>query len=179
MVVALFFSVAEGTAQRVEGYSFEDYPVGISKSKVKHKLDLKSYPYAKYHREELIEGYREGKIDFAGFYVTILGSCGSGCLGISIVDTRDGKIYDVPSGEEKAYVYCMNDLPTYDFPDERAMYVADSRLFITTHCTEDKIAEPNRYQETKTFFVNVWDEKRKKFKLIDTVKKVREFESKY
>ena len=38
---------------------------------------------------------KQGKIDFASYYVTASWGCGTGCLSGALVDVRDGKMYEL------------------------------------------------------------------------------------
>lgn len=176
-LVMMFCSLAlQAGAQEIEGLHFERYGVQRSRSKFKHKVELRGNPFAWEFRTRITEGYHEGKIDFAGYYITVIWGCGSGCIMGAMVDTRDGKVYDLPLGEECAYTFCFNDPETYGFEDGRVMYRPDSRLFVTSHCTEAKIVESDRYREEHTLFIHVWNEGKKEFELLKKVEKIREFD---
>jgi len=177
MLCAFSLLATEVHAQSIEGFYFERYSVQRSRSKVKHKVDLQSNPTAWDYRTRITQGYHEGKIDFAGHYITPIWGCGSGCIAGAMVDTRDGKVYDLPSGEGRAYVaLCQFGEGTYGFEDERMMYRADSRLFVTSTCMDEKIAEPNKYRDNKVLYIHIWNERNKEFELVRTVEKSIEYE---
>lgn len=177
ILCAFCLLATEAQAQSIEGFHFERYGVQRSRSKFKHKVDLQSNPTAWDYRTRITQGYHEGKIDFAGHYITVIWGCGSGCIAGAMVDTRDGRVYDLPSGEDRAYVaLCRDDESTYGFEDERMMYRPDSRLFVTSTCMDEKISESNRYRDNKVLYIHIWNERNKEFELVRTVEKSIDYE---
>jgi hypothetical protein len=80
-----------------------------------------------------------------------------------MIDVRDGKIYNLPFGEDTGLMSCDS--------EEKTTYTATSSLFVTTTCHETEIENTQNHKEEKTFFINVWNEPKKKFELIKTVEK--------
>ena len=79
---------------------FEDFKAEFDNSTEKAKIDYNSNPVAKGYKTVITESYNEGKINFAGYYITAGWGCGTGCLSGVIIDTRDGKVYDLPTNGE-------------------------------------------------------------------------------
>lgn len=68
-----------------------------------------------------------------------------------IVDVRDGKIYDLPLGEQNM---CSWDL-------DKAISNPNSRLFISAICKEDENSKTAKY------IAYVWNEKKKSFETVN------------
>lgn len=62
----------------------------------KPKLDYTSI-IAKKYKTIISSDFKTSKIDFAGYYSMIVWGCGTPCQKSSIIDWRDGKIYNGPS----------------------------------------------------------------------------------
>jgi len=165
-----FFAINSiGKAQTIEGYSFEKYNIEKHTIKGKAKINFQSNPTARMFRTRITEGYKSSNIDFAGYYITIIWGCGTGCISGAMVDIRDGKVYDLPLNEETAYNGCYSNYGTDE--DDRVTYKEFSRLFITTICSEKEIENSKNNKQDKIFLINVWNEQKKKFELVKTIKK--------
>lgn len=164
IVSILFVKFSE--AQIIDGFSFEKYKVETLSTYQKAKINYLSNPTAKYFKTRITNGYNSGKIDFAGYYITITWGCGTGCIDGAMVDTRDGKVYDLPLGESTYYYGCA--LSDTESCEE---YKPNSRLFITTYCSEIEIEKSKNIEQEKIFFINIWNEKKKEFVLIDKITK--------
>lgn len=171
--LCLIFFASRTNAQQnftvLGGYSFSKYPAAVYKG-VKAKLDFNNNPSAKAFRTVIKEGYKDGKIDFAGAYVSILFGCGTGCTSGYIVDARDGKIYGLPLSEQTSGP-CWSTTGTAA-DEDRIVFKPTSRLFISSTCTEPEDAG-EKHKIMKTYHISIWDEKLKKFinkKSVDTVK---------
>ncbi len=157
------------TAQTVAGYTFEKY--GTQKQKVlqKAKINFKSNPPAIAFKTAITDKYTLGKVDFAGYYITVFWGCGAGCVSGAMVDTRDGKVYDLPVDEQTYKNFCRSDIETSK--KETIIFKPYSRLFITTICYENEIENRSKIKQDKEYLINVWNEQKKKFEAIKTVSK--------
>ena len=156
MTTKIFFSivflltVTIAKSQTVEGYKYEKYPVKTVFTGKKAAVNYNSSPTAKSFRTQIKNQYKEGKIDFAGYYVTITWGCGTGCTMGAMVDVRDGKVYDLPDCEINSDNYC-----------EGKVYKrgkTTSRMYVTSSC-----GFGDSRQEKPTYVVFLWDEGKKKF----------------
>ena len=142
-------------AQSIDGYSYEKYPVkNVFKGK-KAPINYNSNPTAKTYRTHIRTQYKEGKIDFAGYYITTWWGCGTGCTIGAMVDVRDGKVYDLPDCEMNSDNYC-------DGEDHKAGK-AKSRMYVTSMCG---YGENNHLKPSYTIFL--WNEQKKKFIQLST-----------
>lgn len=89
-------------------------------------------------------------MNFGGYYVTSIFGCGASCIMGFMVDVRDGKIYDLPLGEENS---CL-------FAEDRALYNWMSRLFIAGVCKENVDAKKVYYK------AYLWNEDKKEFEKV-------------
>lgn len=172
----LFFCVTNVMfSQTITTYQFKDYKTPNFVSSKKATLDFSSSKTAKAFKNKITESYKTAKIDFASYYITIIWGCGTGCINGVMVDVRDGKVYDLPLDSSNAYSGCFANA-TNDDKEERYEINKNSTLFITRICEELDTKKPNQKLQTKTYFVNIWNEKTKKFKLEKkvTIKKVVE-----
>jgi hypothetical protein len=170
LTLAIFSTVLNVNAQTIEGYSFEKYDAEGHHITNKATINYQSNPKAKLFRTRITEGYNLEKTDFAGSYITIIWGCGTGCIDGVMVDIRDGKVYDLPLGEERAYMGCYSNYETDE--DKRVNYNLYSRLFITVACSETDITNTNNFKQEKTFFINVWNEQERKFELINKFNRI-------
>jgi hypothetical protein len=154
-------------AQTIADYSFESYPSTRNLATQKAKINYASNPDAKYYKTRINSSYKTSKIDFASYYITTIWGCGTGCITGAMVDVRDGQIYDLPLGEDTSSKGCFSD----DKTDEGVTYTALSRLFIRGTCGETEIENTSSYKQEQKFFINVWNEPKKKFELVKTVEK--------
>ena len=169
-IIGLFLLIIKLNAQTVEGFSFEKYKVDNHSIFKKAKLNFQSNQEAKYFKTRITEGYKSGKVDFAGYYITIIWGCGTGCINGVMVDIRDGKIYDLPLGEEFYYAGCSSNNED-EQEDDSLNYFKNSRLFITTVCSENEIENTNNVKQEKSYFINIWNEQKKKFELSKKLEK--------
>ncbi|RZK22227.1 MAG: hypothetical protein EOO43_09880 [Flavobacterium sp.] len=134
-----------------DSLDFERYKVDAEKIAKHAPLDWTSYPEARDFRTRITDAYKTNEVDFAGYYVTSIFGCGAGCIMGFMVDVRDGKIYDLPLGEENSCFYA----------EDRAIGRLTSRLFIAGVCKEN--------QEDKNVFyiAYLWDEDKKEFEKIE------------
>jgi hypothetical protein len=144
-------------AQKIGNYSFDNYPVAAVYTGPKAKLNFSNNPDAANYRTRISEEYKTGTISFAGAYVPVFWGCGMGCLTGAIVDARTGKIYFLPMGEESTYNGCTNN------NEDNMHYKINSRMFVTVSCTGELSSDETREKQTRTYFVNIWDEGKKKF----------------
>lgn len=139
---------------RVDYYDsvdFQKYRVDAEKVTKHAPIDWTSYPEAKDFKTRITEAYQTKEADFAGYYVMSISGCGAGCIMGFMVDVRDGKIYDLPLGEENS---CL-------FAEDRALGNQKSRLFIAAVC-KDNPEDKNVYYKAY-----VWDENKKEFEKVE------------
>lgn len=134
-----------------DSLDFERYKVDAEKIAKHALIDWSSYPEARDFRTRITDAYKTNEVDFAGYYVTSIFGCGAGCIMGFMVDVRDGKIYDLPLGEENS---CL-------FADDRAIGRLTSRLFIASICRENMEAKKVYYK------AYLWDEDKKEFGKVD------------
>lgn len=133
------------------GFHFEKFPSANYKFTKKAKLDFSEDEGFYNFRTRIREAYAAGTPDFASYYITVIFGCGTSCIMGMMMDVRDGKIYGLPLGEETS---CL-------FADDRAVFDADSRLFIAGICRESPEAESVYYHAF------VWNEQKKIFEKVD------------
>ena len=129
-----------------ESIVFSKYEVEVVDNFTKAPLDFENNEAAWMFRTRIKDAYQSEKIDFAGYYISVLFGCGAGCISGFIIDTRDGKIYELPLGEENM---CFYDI-------DRAVCKPDSRLFISAICRETDYGE-------FFYIAYLWDEENKEF----------------
>ncbi|RZL34593.1 MAG: hypothetical protein EOO96_09280 [Pedobacter sp.] len=134
-----------------DSIDFEKYQVGPQKRLSNAPIDWSSYPAAKDFKTRITESYKDSEVSFGGHYVTSIFGCGASCIMGFMVDVRDGKIYDLPLGEENS---CL-------FAEDRAVYNWMSRLFIAGVCKEN-------LEDTKVYYkAYLWNEDKKEFEKIE------------
>ena len=133
-----------------DSIDFEKYEVGPQKRVASAPIDWDSYPDAKMFKTRISEAYKAKDVNFAGHYITSVFGCGASCLTGFMVDVRDGKIYDLPLGEENSCFYV----------EDRALYNWMSRIFIAGVCK-------NNIEDTKVYYkAFLWNEDKKEFEKI-------------
>jgi len=80
-------------------YVFEDFKCKPSISETKSKIDFSSSKTGRSFKTAISNEYESEAINFGAYYIVSTWGCGTGCISGVIVDTRDGKIYDLPSNE--------------------------------------------------------------------------------
>ena len=95
--------------------------------------------------------------------------CGTGCISGAMADKRTGRVYPLPINEETAYDFGCWSVDDSD-EDERVSFYPNSRLLITRTCEQAPIENSNTAKRHVTYYLNVWNDKTKKFNLIKTVK---------
>lgn len=134
-----------------DSLDFERYKVDAEKISKHAPIDWTSYPEAKDFKTRITDAYKTNEVDFAGYYVTSVFGCGASCIMGFMVDVRDGKIYDLPLGEENS---CL-------FAEDRALYDSTSRLFIASICKENLEAKKVYY------LAYLWNEEKKEFEKVE------------
>ncbi|PWS32582.1 hypothetical protein [Pedobacter paludis] len=133
-----------------DSVNFEKFALDAKPSTVKAPIDWSSYPEAKDFKTRITEAYTSNEVSFAGNYVLARFGCGASCIMGFMVDVRDGKIYDLPLGEENS---CS-------FAEDRAICKTNSRLFISSICKE-------KPESTKVYYLAyLWNEDKKEFNSI-------------
>lgn len=136
----------------IDSINFDKYAVDVEEVVKKAPLDFSSYPDAKFFRTRIIDAYKSNTIDFGGHYVGVIFGCGASCIMGFMVDVRDGKIYDLPLGEQNM---CFWDL-------DKAICNSYSRLFISAICKE------NEDSKTANYIAYVWNEENKLFEHVSS-----------
>jgi len=169
VLISLLFIEMASYGQMVEEFDYSKYPAKVSANTKKAALKIKSNLIAKGHEKEIIEGYQKTEINYCGHYVVILWNCGEYCVNGAMVDTRTGVIYAVPINVKTSTNKCL----TADDVFDRYLFLPNSRLLITSICGESKNKTTNKLEQSQVFFVNLWDEKLKKFVLLKKKTKSR------
>ena len=155
--------ISTSHAQTIAGYSFEKYPAKIYNGK---QAPLKLGDWNSF-RTRLKAAHKDGDINFAGNYIVTTWGCGTSCVSGAMIDKRTGKVYDIPLGETgspyEIGAECFADGAELD-DNERLAFYPNSRLFISRGCEGEKFNETTGKQLI-TYYVNIWDEKSKTFKL--------------
>jgi len=141
----------ESRASAVDSIDFKKYQTEARTPASKAAIAWQSYPEARGFRTRITEGYKNGEINFAAHYIAVTFGCGAGCILGFMVDVRDGKIYDLPLGEENSCFYM----------EDAAVMKPDSRLFIAAICKEEAESTSLNYK------AYLWDEEKKTFGAID------------
>lgn len=137
-----------------DSVDFEKYEVGPQKRMANAPIDWTSYPEAKDFKTRITEAYKDSEVNFGGYYVTSIFGCGASCIMGFMVDVRDGKIYDLPLGEENS---CL-------FAEDRALYNWMSRLFIAGVCKEN-------LEDKKVYYkAYLWNEDKKEFENVEELR---------
>lgn len=134
---------------------FDQYPSKVEKVN-KAKLILSSHPLGRQMKTRITEGYKEGKIDFGGHFVTVYWGAGTGLSLGAMVDAKTGKIYELPLNEDNAAISCGG---WYDFVSN----AVDSNLYITY--STSYYFEQNKCK--RQVFYYLWDGK--KFNLLKKI----------
>ena len=135
-----------------DSINFGKYAVEVQEFESKAPLDFGSYPESKSFKTRITEAYSDGTvIDFGGHYIVSAFGCGAGCIMGFMVDVRDGKIYDLPLGEQNSCFWSL----------DRALGKADSRLFISAICKEEENSE------TALYIAYIWNEEKKLFENVN------------
>lgn len=130
-----------------DSVNFEKFASNTELNEAKAPIDWSSYPEAKDFKTRIIEAYKTNEVGFASNYILATFGCGTSCIMGFMVDTRDGKIYDLPLGEENS---CSN-------AEDSAIYKNNSKLFISSICKE-------KLGSTKVYYIAyLWDEDKKEF----------------
>ena len=143
-----------------ESILFDNFPVKIKPIYKKAPINFRSYKEAKNFITRKKYGYENNEVNFAGYYIGTAFGCGASCIMGFMVDVRDGKIFDLPLGEENM---CSWNLDRY-------ISHSDSRLFISSVCKEEENSEEVFYK------AYVWKEEKKIFekgKVEDFIRKKR------
>jgi hypothetical protein len=147
-------------------YPFSEYKVELNetdkKAEINFEKDKQELPEI---RNNFIEQYKNGKINFAGNYILTTQTCGSGCKTGAIVDVRNGKLYGLPQLEDQE----GNSYDSTQDADEYNNILTDkeSKLLITfdTYGREENVATKT-ISKTRIYRYWEWNEENKKFKLL-------------
>lgn len=134
-----------------DSIDFQKYEVGPQKRMENAPIDWESLSGASEFKTRITEAYATNDVNFAGHYILSVFGCGASCIMGFMVDVRDGKIYDLPLGEENS---CL-------FAEDRALCKPTSKLFIAGVCKENQ-------DSTKVYYkAYLWDEDKKEFQKIE------------
>ena len=166
IIFSVFILLAHSTtfSQTIREYQFSTYKTPRYTIAKKSPINFMSNTTAKKFKTKISEGYKTGKIDFASYYITVIWGCGTGCINGAMVDVRDGKVYNLPLNSGNAYSGCFTNISNDD-KEDRYEINKNSLLFITSVCEETGTKNPNQKLQSKNYFINIWNEKTKKFKL--------------
>lgn len=162
-LLSIFVLTNYSFAQKVAGYSFDQYPISEIYKGQKAKVNLKSSNTAKSYRTEIMNQYSKSKIDFAGKYSFVFWGAGTGLTVGAMVDNKTGNVYSLPLTEENSTRgFCGYEVSEED----NKLYKKNSNLFVTFtwSCEENKTTKANVV--TRYYSIFVWDEAKKKFSLL-------------
>jgi len=130
-----------------DSINFEIFALDVEPSSARAPIDWSSYPKAQDFKTRITEAYKANEVSFAGNYVLATFGCGASCIMGFMVDVRDGKIYDLPLGEENS---CL-------FAEDSVICKTNSLLFISSICKE-------KLESTKVYYLAyLWNENKKEF----------------
>lgn len=168
-ILTLLLISVKSYSQKLEDYTFEKYKSPKFSTAKNAKINYGSNPTASGYRTNVSYGYTKSTPDFASYYVTRTWGCGGGCITGVMIDVRDGKIYDLPIDEETSLNNCYSQDRD---KDDRYKFQENSRLLITSVCSEIPVVGTDKYKDEKEYFMFVWDETKKKFNLVKKIKKI-------
>lgn len=164
-LIFICFNISCLHANTIAGYDFQSYPAKLYQGK-KAPLQLGDWQN---FRTRLKRAHDDGTINFAGNYIITTWGCGTGCLDGAMIDKRTGIVYDIPIGEGTPYDFGCTYESSNELENAWVVFYPNSRLFVSRNCHNEAIENSNENLETITYFINVWDEKSKQFKLIKQV----------
>lgn len=140
-------------AQDIAGYRFSDYPATLQNNSKGKSPDYAGNPAMKKNQANIRKRYT-GAPNFAGTYQVLTWGCGTGCLTGVLVDTRNGKIYELP---ELAANNCGR--ASEHAKDDRLIIRKTSRLLLSAGCAMREGDQP----AAEIHKAYAWDEKSKTF----------------
>ncbi len=108
---------------------FENYPTKTTEIKLTQKLNIGT-PFARRFKTMLSQELKRGP-DFAGKYRIVRIGCGSGCVGLAVLDCEVGTAYDAKMTVEQSNKELFN-------LGERIEYRKDSRLLVLRGCINEE-----------------------------------------
>jgi hypothetical protein len=139
---------SDSVVMDTDSIDFAKYQSEQPSSLAKAPLNWSSYPSATEFKTTITSAYEENdSAHFAGYYILATYGCGLSCIGGYMIDMRDGKIYDLPLGEENS---CSN-------AEDRAVCYSSSKLFISAICKSS--AKKNQPE----YIAYLWNEENKNF----------------
>lgn len=133
----------------------------------KAKIDFKSNDGSSYFKTRLTDGYYSGEVNFANYYIAITWGCGTSCIDGKMIDVRDGKIYDLPLGEDVTF-------SMYDSDQEKISFTANSNIITVISGREiirDEITDDVLSYDQWNYNIAL-DENRKEFITTTKIKKI-------
>jgi hypothetical protein len=86
----------EPKASTDSGLRFEDFPAKIFQKKPIRNIQLRPEDdWVRENKASIFDDMRRGA-DFAGHYSMIMVGCGTACLGVRMVDLRNGQVFQFP-----------------------------------------------------------------------------------
>ncbi|SHF52997.1 Lipocalin-like [Mariniphaga anaerophila] len=126
--------------------SFEYFPAEKADT-AKQEVDLESNARAKRFKTVISQEYNSSPVNFAGHYVVITWGCGSGCIEGVMVDSRNGKVYNLPT--KKGYSDVGNSVEHY----KNSVLLKTSFIY--------PAPDPNNQEAEEHFWL--WNEAAKEF----------------
>ncbi|MGV0845662.1 hypothetical protein ACTS9T_03580 [Empedobacter falsenii] len=80
-------------------YTIED--IRDIKSNKKAKIDVSNYEDYLLNEGDIVDYYNNNEINFYNFYIIATTGCGTGCNYSYLIDTRNGKIYTIPTYKDE------------------------------------------------------------------------------
>lgn len=142
---------SDSVVMDTDSIDFEKYKAEQPASLKKAPLNWSSYPSAADFKTTITSAYEENdSAHFAGYYILATYGCGLSCVAGYMIDMRDGKIYDLPLGEENSCSHA----------EDRVVCYPGSRLFVSAICRSS--VNKNQLE----YIAYLWNEESKKFKPI-------------
>lgn len=136
------------SAEENTRFTFEDFKCKLSNSEKKSKIDFSSNETALDFKTAIIQQYNSEPINFATYYIVTTWGCGTACISGVIIDTRDGKVYDLPRNG------------FWEGIGNNVNHKADSYLLITSAI---QLAQDDKGNIIDLHHYWKWNEKQKKF----------------
>lgn len=143
--------ITDTTVNYSDNINFDKFHIDAQKTMANAPIDWESLSGASAFKTRITEAYQTNNVNFSGYYIMSVFGCGASCIMGFMVDVRDGKIYDLPLGEENS---CL-------FAEDRALGNATNCLFIAGVCKENPDSNKVYYK------AYLWDEDKKEFEKIE------------
>jgi hypothetical protein len=153
IITLAVFGLLQAGAQDIAGYRYSKYPANLKSTSNAKSPDYAGNPAMKKNKANIRNRYT-GTVNFAGAYQVLTWGCGTGCLTGVLIDTRDGKIHELP---ELGANNCGR--TSEHAKDDRMVIRKTSRLLLSAEC---EMSEGNQPAAVR-YKAYIWDETNKTF----------------